>query len=577
MSSPLFGSAEDVGYLHTSVLLSNYSKPMTVMLSTKGTTTLLICPEEYLLCDHSDGECALDDATFVQSFVDATASGHYIRKASICLGAWCSPVIVPPPRRRALLSYSSELPGNSIELTSSKLKVEVLTELAEERPSKQMTSGRFMLKGSKEAMSSKQVDSELLRDMEYSDKKEATKASRRRNVESKNQEDLNTTRLLPKLGCAETLQGSLKDTVEAGVWSLGPGGIHPNELTLCFGSKRLAGRISPSLEADGKPIPWISFTSNFVLTISDATVAPLQFLSPDTSLTNLSGESYEVRIDFSSTYSFLTPKWFQEARRSLDDACTSLDCKGYRDHSDGGALACFRLSHEGLESYMPDLEWHLGADTTVVVPPSRYLFTTDDGSRCIGIFESNPIETNLSVMGLNMLIGLRLRIDFGNDRLKLDACNAMNTIPGDDTGNDMGMFISGSSWTDTAKGLLGFIAFVAGLALGLACAVQVRRRSSFFGANKSKSVFRVGSFIKNAFSSRKQTFRTVKFDEIGNETVIDGDSGEAIEIQLSDETSISPSKGPDPTLSTRFVLSKSDDRNRDAESSERSPLKTDES
>src|SRR5689334_581828 len=98
--TPLLGSAEDVGYIHTTLLINNSTR-MQFMLSTKSQSTFFACPEEFLICNNDEtsnsvegtvNSCGLDEnLEYRQTFVGASTKGHVLKQAWICLDSWCSP------------------------------------------------------------------------------------------------------------------------------------------------------------------------------------------------------------------------------------------------------------------------------------------------------------------------------------------------------------------------------------------------------------------------------------------------------------------------------------------------------
>ena len=478
----LVGSALDTGYVKVFALINNETKAQ-FMLSAKAVNSFLPCSQEISTgkgC--GDANCTtLTTKRFVEKFVGASAEGKYLKETRLCIGDWCSEPYIEPtfapsnaPVSLPPVGVNSDSDDNSTTATPAPVPTSVPTRSPTVVPPS------------------------------------------------------------PKLGCSSSLAGSLKDAVDLGVWGIGPNGLHPDLLTLCFGTKKRPGRISAAFEPDVSPTHWLTYHSDFVLDLASAT-CPLQFLSPDTSWNDDDGNglggsitAIRTRVDFSSTYSYLPPRWFATAKQSLIAACQSLGCKGFRDYSDGAALVCFRFTQEYQENSLPDLEWRIENQVHLLVPPSRYLFTTEDGSRCIGVFES-PLK-DMAVLGLNLLVGLRLRIDYANSRMKLDTCVPTGLLPFDENplppgagGGpsapprqdpiDHGGEESDSTAMETFTYLFLVLLFIGGIVLGVFLALQYKQKASNFGPKKKKSLFKASSLVRSGFASRKQTFRTVKFVE----------------------------------------------------------------
>ena len=336
---------------------------------------------------------------------------------------------------------------------------------------------------------------------------------------------------ISEMACVQQLSGSLNTTTiensKFGLWGLSPGGSHPAHLTICIGNKLHAGRVVSYLEPDISPSDWLDFHSNFILNqgFSKAPssvffVNPDSFWNADNQLHNFPSlnsnmSDIDLRIDFSSSYSFVPKPWYDEAKRTLVSACKSLNCGGYRDFSDGAALICYRFMKSEDESLFPDLQWILGSKASILVPPSKYFFTTSDGSRCVGLFESSSPQ--LAVLGLNFVSGLRIRIDYLHSRLKLDACTAKSSLPTSTVGldalsNEQPEDYSAEvrDWNYFVFFAFIFVGFVLGLLLGACLALKylptrVRHRKI--------NLYHKANLIKKKFKSRKQTFRTVKFVE----------------------------------------------------------------
>ncbi|KAH9262864.1 hypothetical protein BASA82_000119 [Batrachochytrium salamandrivorans] len=102
-----------------------------------------------------------------------------------------------------------------------------------------------------------------------------------------------------------------------------------------------------------------------------------------------------------------------EAKSAVALHCQEGGCPGRRTLSDPAALACFRV--DGNLGDFPKLFFSLTANQHHQVLAGDYFYKAEDGSQCIGIFES-PNET---VIGMNLLVGRRILVDFGNRVLQL--------------------------------------------------------------------------------------------------------------------------------------------------------------
>lgn len=552
MTTLLIGSALDLGYVKVVATINN-STSGTFMLSTKSTHTFFSCPSATTKSGTTASNDGLDVCRnecetstllpFVETFVGSSAKGKLFRPGQV----WHT------------LTFNN---GTTLQ-----------------KPTKVITS--FCV-GNKWCASYSGQSSSLHILETYS----SSDYSNTSNVTTLAPSFAPTAIVATKIGCVETSTGALKQSTELGVWGIAPGGFHPDALTLCFGTKKRPGRMVLGLEPDipaavlgksGANTRWLNYTSDFILTESlyvgdnGGTSPPIQFLSPDTvwkvsdpqqqfehlreNSTKKDLEEFSVftRIDFSSTYSWVPSKWFTKLRQSLIQACNSLGCKGYPNYSDGASLMCFRFIAETEVNYLPDLEWKLANQIHILLPPSRYLFTTEDGSRCVGVFESP--SPNLAVVGLNLLIGLRLRIDYLASILTIDSCvqsqlASVDTTKGGETppkttpsGNDNDIGKRGGDYMDTttnpsqpdsgaspvmiALSLLLVVVFVT-IAIGIGVQYFQKQQQT---KNTVKRMFRGSSFLKNNFASRKQAHRNVTFKEVLEDS---GSSSDDVEDQVQD-------------------------------------------
>lgn len=353
------------------------------------------------------------------------------------------------------------------------------------------------------------------------------------------------------IGCADLLMGDVGQLGEEvdGIWGVAPGGAHPDYLTLCFGTGRKPGRVVGELERDfGSKAGWLKFVGEFV--VKESRECPVRFVSPDSydedyddydEISTEAGMGVATRLDSATTYSWLPKGCFDFARKSLISACESLECLGVRAYADSASLGCFRFEDDLQVGSLPDLEWRLSEDLKILVPPSRYLFTTQDGSKCVGMFPLlkptiinpavPPLVLNTAVFGLNMLTGLRLRIDYPQWRLKIDSCLSKDLLPFVEDP------VGGDNADDSASGILTFFSssgnmvrsivmgtFVIGLALGLVVAVVLFRRRWTNRRNNTATTIPRGASSpsgKNFFRTMNNRSSKVSFstddDEAGEE------------------------------------------------------------
>lgn len=120
-----------------------------------------------------------------------------------------------------------------------------------------------------------------------------------------------------------------------------------------------------------------------------------------------------VRVDTSTKFTWVNRETFAGLKSAVALHCQERGCPGRLTFSDPAALACFRV--DGSLWDFPTLSFSLTEGRLHAVLPGDYFYEAEDGSRCIGIFES-PSDT---VIGMNLLAGRRMVADFGNHQLQL--------------------------------------------------------------------------------------------------------------------------------------------------------------
>jgi len=209
---------------------------------------------------------------------------------------------------------------------------------------------------------------------------------------------------------SKALVGCATANAPVGVLGLSMASAFPwKQVALCFGRQGRDAVASFVAFGDEPETAWQSLEDTGV-----RYRGTIGFLS--SSFANLS-----VALSTTQPFSFVPAPVFARMRKEVLDI-VPLGHGLHLDFADAASLACFRVQ-DGfdalLEGAVPDLTWLARARGRSL------LYSTSDGSRCIGVFASGSDGV---VLGRNALAGALVRIDHVNKRLDVGACGAGDAV-----------------------------------------------------------------------------------------------------------------------------------------------------
>lgn len=172
--------------------------------------------------------------------------------------------------------------------------------------------------------------------------------------------------------------------------------------------------------------PWFAFQSHFVL---DEANSVLFRFENEHAVAGVRSQ-LPIRVDTSTEYTWIDSVMFSRLQVALNTYCdddddVAMHCPGMRNFADPAALACFKFDSPAMDiPQLPALQFILAGHYDFTVYPADYMFETA-GSHCIGIFQQDPIAgAKEIVIGMNLLIGKRMVINFSSHMFQLITSNA---------------------------------------------------------------------------------------------------------------------------------------------------------